>query len=92
MLRKDRECAARTREICRLDFSPIWAAQDPMATELRVYRTQEPNKVRVQFKTAPQGSVSILIYTLARTQAGLRIDDIEYESGTSLSRLLQEKQ
>jgi hypothetical protein len=89
LLRKDRECAARTREICRLDFSPIWAAQDPRATELRVYRTQEPNKVRVQFKTAPQGNVSVLIYKLAQTAAGLRIDDIEYESGTSLSRLLQ---
>jgi hypothetical protein len=92
LLRKDRECTARKREICRLDFSPIWAAQDPIATELRVYRTQEQNKVRVQFKTAPQGNVSVLIYTVARTEAGLRIDDIEYESGTALSRLLQGKQ
>lgn len=36
LLKKDRLCTSRTKEICGLDFDPIWASQDPAATEMKI--------------------------------------------------------
>lgn len=39
LLLEDRKCSERTREICRLDFSPIWNSQDPEGAKFRVVGT-----------------------------------------------------
>src|SRR2546428_13926594 len=45
LLLADRACENRTHGHCRLGFLPIWASQDPAATDLKVLPTQEPSVV-----------------------------------------------
>jgi hypothetical protein len=39
LLVNDARCARKSGEICRIDFLPIWASQDPGATDLVVWDT-----------------------------------------------------
>ena len=73
---EDRECAARTHEICRLDFDPIWGGQDPGASDLTIAATSDPAIVRVRF-TYPGDQHKIeLKFALTQTAAGWRIGNI----------------
>jgi hypothetical protein len=92
LLLNDRECSARTKEVCKLDFSPMWASQDPMASELRIYQAEVKGIVRVQFKHPATGEVTVLRYRVSDSSAGLRIEDIQYQTGPSLTQVLQVKQ
>jgi hypothetical protein len=74
---KDRECSARTHEICNLDFLPIWSGQDPGATDLSVTSTNDPSVVLVQFHHVPTSESVKLTYTLSKSPAGWRISDIK---------------
>lgn len=88
LIRRDRRCVARTGEICKLDFAPIWASQDPGASELAVTAGDKPEIVNVSFRYPSNGSRLELTYRLVKTQAGWRIADIRYESDSSLVSIL----
>lgn len=88
----DRACAARTREICNLDFSPIWAGNDPAAADLRVKLGTKPNEVLVQFNYALNDKKPILIYyDMIQVGGAWRIADIR-TSEWSLTKILETPQ
>jgi len=77
LIHRDRLCAMSTHEICRLDFAPLWASQDPAGST-------------VNFETGPRGNTVIahvragahstkITYSLVQTKGGWRIDDIVYD-------------
>lgn len=72
----DRECAKRTKEICRLDFLPIWNSQDPAATDLTITPTNKPNSIRVQFINPSNRQKIELYFILIREPLGWRVDNI----------------
>lgn len=91
LIRKDRHCAATTREICNLDFAPIWASQDPGASELKAIAGPTPEIVIVSFRYPGNGSRMELKYQLVKTHAGWRIADIRYDNNSSLVSILSGK-
>jgi hypothetical protein len=90
-LLQDRQCAKRTRQICRLDFSPMWASQDPGAAELRFERCSTPSRVKVSFKHPGSGERIVIEYVLAQTERGPRVADVHYPGGGILSKILAVK-
>ncbi len=93
LLLRDRACQIRTRGLCRLDFDPIWASQDPGATELKVLPTQDSAVVVVTFRYPNITRDSIALkYQLKRTKSGWRIDDISQGTEPSLATLLSRKE
>jgi hypothetical protein len=91
LILKDRSCVAKTHEICRLDFSPIWASQDPGASELKVSPTKDPGVVAVKFRYPGNGEIIELSYRMSKTRIGWRVHDILYGSGSSLLSVLGSK-
>lgn len=89
LIRHDRECAARTKEICRLDFMPIWASQDPSGATVRITDGATLGEVVAEVRY-PNGEKKKLIYQLKKkVQAGWMIADIFYaDNGESLSKIL----
>lgn len=86
LIHRDRVCTSTTHEICRLDFAPLWGNQDPAGTS-------------VSFKTGPSGDTVVghmrigsqstqLVYSLVQTRAGWRINDITYDNGWTLRKIL----
>lgn len=89
LLVADSECKVRTREICKLDFVPIFASQDPAAMDLSIKRIG-PGSVKVSF-TYPSSQEKIQIDYKVRLVGGKwLITDIVYPglSNTSLRKLL----
>ncbi len=87
LILKDRACAKKTQEICLLDFSPIWASQDPsVPKKLNISGTNSPEIVLVEIRYQGQKPLK-LSYHVTETKAGLRISDIEY-SDSSLLKIL----
>lgn len=91
LILKDRACAKKTKEVCRLNFSPIWASQDPGAAQLKVLATKAPNIVSVKFIYPSTGETIHLSYNLANTKHGWRITDVSAYSGMSLRSILSPK-
>jgi hypothetical protein len=87
----DRACVARRREICNLDFSPIWASQDPAATGLKVLPGNQSGTVDVLFIYPIDSKPIRLRYEIVDTQSGPRIRDIHYADGPSLLAILRRK-
>ena len=85
----DAACAAQTREICKLDFDPIFASQDPNAADV-VIKSLNPNKVRVEYNYPSSQQKIRLDYQLAQIAGRWRITDITYVSlgGPTLKTLL----
>jgi len=87
----DRACEARTHEICKIDFMPIWDSQDPSGTFVSIDSTTDPALVKVElrhpFKTEPR----TLNYRLVKTPDGWRIHDIVRPGNWSLVSLLSRK-
>ncbi|MGF6181598.1 hypothetical protein ABIB42_002620 [Massilia sp. UYP32] len=92
LLVKDGHCAAKTGEICNLDFDPIFASQDPAAVDLTI-RSMPKDIVAVEFTYPSSGEKVRLEYRMARKKNGWRIDDIRYPgmSDSSLKQLLARK-
>jgi hypothetical protein len=67
---RDRECVARTQEICELDFSPIWASQDPGASEMKIVPGPSPDLVTVRFRYPGDGTRIELSYRMTKTREG----------------------
>ncbi len=84
----DRSCVARTHEICRLDFSPIWDSQDPGASEMKIAATRDSSVVAVRFRYPATGRVIELSYRMSQTRHGWRVHDIVYGTGRSLLSIL----
>lgn len=85
-LRADSKCAAANRDICALEYSPIWSAPDAGvgAIDLKLDAGSQPGIVLVHYKVASTGHIVELKYHLVRLPAGWRIADVFYPGGVSL--------
>lgn len=91
LLLKDSQCVKTSREICRLDFMPLWGGQDPAGVTVNVTQSSVPEKVNVRLKYA--SSTLLLTYKLMQTNGVWRIQDISYGDGrASLLQTLEAKQ
>jgi hypothetical protein len=89
LLLKDRAEAAAAGEVGRIDFLPLWASQDPSASDLSIGAGTEPNTVTVGFLPLGAESRTELVFIVEETPSGLRIADIEYPGAYSLATLLK---
>lgn len=87
LILKDRACVKKRREICKLDFDPIWASQDPSAGDLNVEKTKNENIVKVQFRYPSTDERIELLYRLTKTSKGWRISDISSKQWSLLAIL-----
>jgi hypothetical protein len=88
---QENDCAARAREICNLDFSPIWDSQDPTGATVSIAKRSELGSVVVEIHY-PDKEVRRLIYQLAKGATGWRIADISYSGDRpTLLQLLKHK-
>lgn len=92
LLRNDRRCVSRTREICKLDFNPIWASQDPGAVRLMVVQGDTPTTVNVSFDCPGNGQRISLRFLLVRSGARWLVDDIHYADGQQLRKILETRE
>ena len=88
---KDRACVNKTGELCNLDYSPIWAAQDPAAAQLKVLDAKKPGVVIVKFRQPAEKKNVELSYRMTKTKQGWRISDITERSYGSLVSNLSRK-
>jgi hypothetical protein len=75
LILRDRKCSEKG-EICRLDFVPIWASQDPAAVDLTVEKTNKKNIIKVTFRYPSNKENIELKYRVTNTPKGWRISDI----------------
>jgi hypothetical protein len=91
LILQDRECAARTQEICKLDFSPIWDSQDPSGATVKMAGEPTLGGVRTTV-SYPDGERKELVFRLTNTSVGWRIADILYTADRqTLSQILKGK-
>lgn len=76
---QDRMCAKKSKEICRLDFMPLWDSQDASGAVVSVSEGKKPTTVVATVKY-PQAARE-LTYSLKKTKHGWRIVDIEFGNG-----------
>ncbi len=88
LLVEDARCRARRRQICTLDFAPLWASQDPVATDLSVSQAHDRGQVQVQYAVPSTREHLTLMFKLVHTASGWRVADIVYPTGPSLVELL----
>ena len=84
----DRACAAEFQATCRLDFSPIWASQDPVGLAPTISPTSERAVVMVQLRYSSNAQWEELSYRMVETRTGWRIHDIDYGDRGSLLAIL----
>ena len=90
---KEQKCLARRKgELCHLDFDPLFASQDPAATNLTV-KPAAGGKVMVEFVYPSGGEKIRLEFSLKSTAQGWRITDIRYLNmqGISLRKVLRSR-
>lgn len=92
LINKDHECARKTKDICNIDFDPIYDSQDPDgAHQLRI-ESEGVDMVNVTFlRRWSSPDVAELQFKMVRTSTGWRIDDIYYKGHESLRAILQQK-
>ena len=84
----DRLCAKTTRKICRLDFMPLWDAQDVGATDLAIQPTANSALVEVTFRSpGTSAQKKKLTYQLSLSAEGWRIGDIKGQEWSLVSIL-----
>jgi hypothetical protein len=89
LILKDREEVARSGEVARLEFLPLWNSQDPSASDLSVSAGSKPNTVAVSFQPLGAEGRTEILFLVEETPVGIRITDIEYPDGYSLASLLK---
>jgi hypothetical protein len=89
LILQDREEVARSGEVARLDFLPLWNSQDPSASDLRVSAGSKQDTVAVSFQPLGAEGRTEILFVLEETPVGIRIADIEYSGGYSLASLLK---
>lgn len=77
LLAKDNACVRKTREVCNLDFDPIFGSQDPAVTDLTI-KAIRPGQVQVEFKYPSTEQLIRLDYRLRMVGGRWRIADIAY--------------
>jgi hypothetical protein len=86
---RDRECAERLREICRINFSILWDSQDSGAYDIKIKDGGAPDTVLVSYVYPGTGEEVQLTYWVAREASGeAKIADIRYRDGSSLRAIL----
>jgi hypothetical protein len=91
LILRDRECTARTQEVCNLDFSPIWDSQDPTGATVKMTGESILGKVHATVRY-PNGERRELVFRLTKTSMGWRIADIIYAGDRlTLSQILSTK-
>lgn len=88
LLLRDRRCTTTTREICRLDFMPLWGNQDPIGSAVSVQPGVSSDTIiaRVRYSSSSYQ----ITYHLRQTSIGWRIRDIAYEQGrATLKEILE---
>lgn len=88
---RDRACTARTRDVCRLDFSPIWDSQDPAGTTVRILPTDREERVEVELRHSGAPDVVRLQFEVVQRASGWRIRDIVKPGVWSLTQMLSTK-
>lgn len=89
LLSAARDCRVRTKEMCRLDFDPIYSSQDPsILYDLKVTRRTDA-QVRAEFKNVVARPPIRLDFKMVLTLDGWRIDDVRYENGHTLRAILE---
>ena len=91
LILRDRECVKRTKEICNLNFDPIWASQYPGASDMTI-TSGEGNTVNVEFRYPGDGHQISLIYQTTKVSGHWRISDIHYTDRSSLVSILESKE
>ena len=85
---RDRDCVARTRAICRIDFAPLWDSQDPVGSTVKL-NWDDSGQVIAQLNRRG-GSPRTLAFSMALKNGHWRVADIDFGPGrTSLRRLLE---
>ena len=93
LIARDHECRVRTKEVCKLNGSPIWQSNDPEAFDLSV-ATKDSTLVTVSFRRRypqPVDTVVNVLYRMTRTPRGWRVHDIVSDDGESLVQMLSAK-
>jgi hypothetical protein len=92
LLLADQHCVASTREVCSLGFDPMFASQDPAASDLAI-RPAGSQTVMVEFTYPSSGERVILEYRMVRQDDQWRIGDIQYHhrQKASLKQMLSHK-
>lgn len=91
LLLEDRKCAERTREICQLDFSPMWNSQDPEGAKFRVVGIAQDKAIAVSI-VYPGQRTATLVLDVVQTEDGWRINDIHSSVPKwSLRKILSKK-
>lgn len=75
-LAADRACVERTRELCRIDASPLWGSQDPGADALAIRPGAAEGEVEVRIAHPGGGAVALRFVLLRRADGAWRIADI----------------
>jgi len=87
----DRACEARTHEICRIDFVPMWDSQDPSGSFVDITPTDDSTLVQVELHHPFHPEPRHLNYRMVKTTSGWRIHDISLPGKWSLVDLLSKK-
>lgn len=77
LLVKDSACQRKRREICNLDFDPLFNTQDPRVTDLTV-ETTGPSTVRTQFIDPVTNEKTRITFRLTMVKRQWRIADVIY--------------
>lgn len=89
LLVQERNCVIRRREVCNMDFDPLFASQDPAATDFTI-QGQGIGKVTVAFTYPSNGEKVKLDFLLKQVGRNWRISDVIYPNlrNASLKKLL----
>ena len=93
LIARDHECRVRTKEVCKLNGSPIWQSNDPEAFDLSV-ATNDSTSATVSFRRRYPQPIDTMVnvrYRMTRTPQGWRVVDILSDDGESLVQMLSAK-
>ena len=81
----DRACKRNKKaKRCPLEVSPLWAAQHPESSKLKVQDTPRPGIVRVEFRNPNTSRQIVHYYQIEQFAAGPVIRDIKLDYGLSI--------
>lgn len=75
-LDQDRDCRAKSQEVCRLDFMPLWDSQDASGAVVTIRAAKEAGTVNASIQYAQVRRV--VTYLLKEGAHGWRIVDIRF--------------
>lgn len=85
LLTRDIQCAKKNQGICKLDFDPIYASQDPEIKNIKM--TDNQSTIDVSLFYFGQNCPIKIIYFFDKKEG--KIHDIKYPDGTTLLKVLK---